>query len=213
MKKILSTILFFSFIAQITLAFSVDTSNWVDEPNSLNVNAVEIMLDSDLKNDFRVYQVTVKNKNGNTVDAMIPTNATAAGDVESLIKNGVTLKKLMQLPAHIAVESYKEDVGSGAVAKAHKGLIYVVSTAGAACAGAGFLGFYPQQKIEEYFSHKKMKKEFEKYSSKLIDKHSFTANEEKDFVLFVPMDTKGPYIITKSRNDADETIYSEYHQL
>ena len=39
------------------------------------------------------------------------------------------------------------------------------------------------------------------------------ANEEKDFVLFVPINSDYPYIKINSRNDEDENIYSDYHQL
>ena len=213
MKKFFATILGLVFIAQSAFAFSADTEGWVDNEKVMSVSAVEIDLKSDLKSDFRIFQVVAKNKTNSTLDVLIPSNVTAQNDVEKVISSGLTFKELMALPTQIATESYKEDVGDGAIAKAHKGLIYVVSTAGAVCAGAGFLGFYPQQKTEEYFSHKKIRKEFKPLSSKIVGEFTMAANEEKDFVLFMPIDSDGPYIKTHSRNDEDENIHSDYHQL
>ena len=58
-----------------------------------------------------------------------------------------------------------------------------------------------------------MRKEFKKISSKIYGEFTMAANEEKDFILFVPIENKTPYIKTNSRNDGDENVYSDYHQL
>ena len=213
MKKFFATVLAILFFAQGAWAFVVDTDRWVDNYKLVDVEAVEIDLKSDLKNDFRVFQVIATNKASSTVDLVIPSNLSAAKDVETVIKSGLTFKQLMELPTQIATESYKEDVGTGVIAGAHKGLIYAVSTAGAICAGAGFLGFYPQQKTEEYFAHKKIRNEFKRLSPKIVGEFTLTANEKKDFLLFVPIVGKTPFIKVLSRNDQDENIYSDYHQL
>ena len=144
---------------QAVSALPADTNGWVCNPNHVSVSAGEIDLKSDLKNDFRIYQTTLTNLTNQSVDVSIPTNASADETVNKILNSGITIKELMVLPKQIATESYKEDVGTGNIAKAHKGLIYITASAGAIAAGAGMLGIYPQQKVEEYFSHKKIRKE------------------------------------------------------
>ena len=62
MKKFFATIFGLVFLTQSVFAFSEDTEGWVDNTSAVSVNAVEIDLKSDLKSDFRIYQVTAKNK-------------------------------------------------------------------------------------------------------------------------------------------------------
>ena len=74
------------------------------------------------------------------------------------------------------------------------------------------LGYYPQQKAEEYFSHKKIKNEFKKISEKLTYEHTLAPLDEIDVLLFVPIEFNSPIIKTNSRSDEND-VYSEYHQL
>lgn len=212
MKKILSFLLICLSISNTVFAFSVDTKGWVDNPELADVVASEIDLKSDLKNDFRVFQTTITNLTNDTIDIFVPTNKTANDEVNKILNSGISFKELMQIPKQIAVDSYKEDVGTGKIAKAHKGLIYIVATGGAIVAGAGLLGVYPQQKTEEYFSHKKIRKEYKKINPNLVDEFTLAPLEQKDFVLFVPIDCKTPLINTNSRSDEND-VYSDYHQL
>lgn len=212
MKKFLSLFLVFLCASNAAFCFPVDTSEWVDNPDNVSVSASEVELKSDLKNDFRVFQTTVTNITNDTIDVFVPTNKTANASVEKLINSGISFKELMEVPKQIAVDSYNEDVGTGKIAKAHKGLIYIVATAGAVAAGAGLLGVYPQQKTEEYFAHKKIKKEYKKITNKLIDEFTLAPLEQKDFLIFIPIENKTPVINTHSRGDEND-VYTDYHQL
>ena len=69
-----------------------------------------------------------------------------------------------------------------------------------------------QQKVEEYFSHKKIRKEYKKISTDLIGNFTLSPLEQKDFLMFVPIENKLPLIKTNSRKD-ENNIYNEYHQL
>lgn len=213
MKKFLALVLVMLSIAQGVYAFGVDTSQWVcAEPGQISVVAAELDLKSDLKNDYHVYQASLKNKTNSTLDISIPSNNNIEETVKKILNSGLTIKDLMELPKQIAVESYKEDVGDGTIAKAHKGLIYVTASAGAAVAGAGLIGVYPQQKVEEYFSHKKIKKEFKKYQSAIISDFTMAPLSQKDLLIFVPVDNSACIINVKNRDD-DNDVYSDYHQL
>lgn len=207
----LSLLIFFTALSSAS-ALEADTSNWLNNTDSAEVSAFELDLKSDLKNDFRLYQVTLTNKTDKTIDADVVSNKRSIVNVKNLIKESLTFKELMYVPKQLATESYKEDVGTGNVAKAHKSLIYVSSTAGAVVTGAGFLGLYPQQKVEEYFSHKKIKKEYKKITSNLIDEFTVAPYEQKDFVMLVPLEEMTPYIKLHPRNE-DSGVYNEYHQL
>ena len=212
MRKILSLFLVFLFTVNSALAFSVDTTGWADKPELVSVSASEMDLKSDLKNDFRVFQTTITNNTDAAVDIIIPSNKIANDSVEKLIASGLSFKELMAVPAQLATDSYKEDVGQGTVAKAHKSLICVLATAGAVAAGAGFLGMYPQQKTEEFFAHKKMRKEYKKISKNVICDLTLPPLEQADVLLFVPIDYQNPLLIINSRNDASD-VYTDYHQL
>lgn len=212
MKKFLSTILVLLSFAQTTFAFSADTTGWAENPEHINVSASEIDLKSDLKNDFKVYQTTLTNVTQSTIDVSIPTNKTADNEVDKILKSGLSFKELMVVPKQIAVDSYNEDVGTGKVAKAHKGLIYILATAGTVAAGAGLLGIYPQQKTEEYFANRKIKKEYNKITGELNDEFTLAPLEQKDVLILVPIDNTETVIYTHSRGDVDD-VYSDYHQL
>jgi hypothetical protein len=129
-----------------------------------------------------------------------------------LLKDGLTFKELMEVPTQLALESYKEDVGTGKIAKAHKGFINVASTAGAIAAGVGFLGMYPQQKAEEYFAHRRIKKEFKQISSSLTKEYSLAPLEQKDFLIITPIEMQKPFVDTLIKKEETE-ISSEFHQL
>ena len=214
MKKFLATVLVISAICQGVYAFPVDTSDWVcsEEPGQLSVSAAEIDLKSDLKQEYRVYQTSLENKTNSTLDISIPSNAIVDSNVNKILNGGLSIKELMQIPKEIAVESYKEDVGTGCIAAAHKGLIYTTATAGAVAAGAGLIGVYPQQKIEEYFSHKKIKKEYKKYYGSLISDFTMPPMSQKDLIIFVPIENTNCVINVNNRIDRDD-IYSDYHQF
>lgn len=212
MKKFFALLLVLIFANNTVLAFTVDTQGWVDNPENASVIASELNLKSDLKNDYRIYQTTITNISNNTIDVFIPVNKSAPDYINKLLNTGISFKELMTVPKEIAVDSYKEDVGNGNIAKAHKGLICVVATAGAVAAGAGLLGVYPQQKVEEYFSHKKIRKEYSKFNNKLLSEFTLSPLEQKDFILFVPIDSKNPVINTNSREDEND-IFMDYHQL
>lgn len=213
MKKFLSTVLVLLAFAQNVLAFSVDTSEWVcAEPGQVAVVAAEIDLKSDLKNDYRVYQASIENKTNSTLDISIPSNSNIDENVKKILNGGLSFKELMQLPKQIAVESYKEDVGEGKIAAAHKGLIYLTASAGAVAAGAGLLGVYPQQKTEEYFAHKRIKKEYKRFQGNLISDFTMAPLSQKDLLIFVPVDNSACIINVKNRDD-DNDVYSDYHQL
>ncbi len=213
MRKIFALILVLLFCAQNVYAFSADTSGWAQNPEHIEVSAAELDLKSDLKNDFKVYQSTITNITASTIDVSIPSNENANEAVDKILKNGLSFKELMTVPKQIAVDSYNEDVGTGKIAKAHKGLIYVLASAGAVVAGAGLLGVYPQQKTEEFFAHKKIKKEYKKINQNLTDSFTLAPFEQKDITIFVPIENNSPIIYTQSREDYQEDIYSEYHQL
>lgn len=212
MKKFFALLLVLIFANNTVFAFTVDTQGWVDNPENASVIASELNLKSDLKNDYRIYQTTITNISNNTIDVFIPVNKSAPDYINKLLDTGISFKELMTVPKEIAVDSYKEDVGNGNIAKAHKGLICVVATAGAVAAGAGLLGVYPQQKVEEYFSHKKIRKEYSKFNNKLLSEFTLSPLEQKDFILFVPIDSKNPVINTNSREDEND-IFMDYHQL
>ena len=212
MKKFFALLLVLIFANNTVFAFTVDTQGWVDNPENASVIASELNLKSDLKNDYRIYQTTVTNISNNTIDVFIPVNKSAPDYINKLLNTGISFKELMTVPKEIAVDSYKEDVGNGNIAKAHKGLICVVATTGAVAAGAGLLGVYPQQKVEEYFSHKKIRKEYSKFNNKLLSEFTLSPLEQKDFILFVPIDSKNPVINTNSREDEND-IFMDYHQL
>lgn len=212
MKKFLSLMLVFLAMSNTAFAFPVDTTGWVDNPDNVSVSASEIDLKSDLKNDFRIFQTTITNVTNDTIDVSVPTNTKANTNVDELINSGLSFKELMTVPKQIAVDSYNEDVGTGKIAKAHKGLIYIVATAGAVAAGAGLMGIYPQQKTEEYFAHKKIKNEYKKITSQLIDEFTLAPLEQRDFLIFIPIENKNPVINTYSRSDEND-IYTDYHQL
>lgn len=212
MKKFFALLLVLIFANNTVFAFTVDTQGWVDNPENASVIASELNLKSDLKNDYRIYQTTITNISNNTIDVFIPVNKSAPDYINKLLNTGISFKELMTVPKEIAVDSYKEDVGNGNIAKAHKGLICVVATAGAVAAGAGLLGVYPQQKVEEYFSHKKIRKEYSKFNNKLLSEFTLSPLEQKDFILFVPIDSKNPVINTNSREDEND-IFMDYHQL
>lgn len=213
MKKVLGIIIAYLILSQNVFALSVNTEDWTNKKDILTVDAVEMDLRSDLKNDFKIYQTTLTNKTGNTVDIVIPSNKSAKKDVNLMLKDGLTLSDLMALPKEIAVESYKEDVGSGTVATAHKGLIYAFSTAGAIVTGVSLLGIYPQQKTEEFFSHKKIKKEYKKISTNIVGEFSLAPNQQKDLILFVPIEKETPFINIQTRPEEEEDTHSGYHQL
>ena len=212
MKKFFALLLVLIFANNTVFAFTVDTQGWVDNPENASVIASELNLKSDLKNDYRIYQTTITNISNNTIDVFIPVNKSAPDYINKLLNTGISFKELMTVPKEIAVDSYKEDVGNGNIAKAHKGLICVVATTGAVAAGAGLLGVYPQQKVEEYFSHKKIRKEYSKFNNKLLSEFTLSPLEQKDFILFVPIDSKNPVINTNSREDEND-IFMDYHQL
>lgn len=212
MKKVLSLVLVILSMCETAFAFPVDTSEWVCTPDQLEVSATEIDLKSDLKNSFRVFQATIKNITNNTLDISLNTNKTADEKVTKILNSGVTLKELMAIPKDIAVTSYNEDVGTGKVASAHKGLICILASAGAIVTGAGLIGVYPQQKAGEYFSHKKIRKEYKKITGSLISEMTLPPSAEKDVVLFVPIENSS-CIINTTIKDQETDIYSDYHQL
>ena len=212
MKKLVALFLAILFTLNTAFAFSVDTTGWADKPELVIIEASELDLKSDLKNDFRAFQITVTNNTDAAVDVIIPSNKIANESVEKLIASGLSFKELMAVPAQLATDNYKEDVGTGPVAKAHKSLICVLATAGAVAAGAGMLGIYPQQKTEEFFSHKKMRKEFKKIKKNVICELTLPPLEQSDLLLFVPIDFQNPLLLINSRNDASD-VYTDYHQL
>ena len=71
MKKFFATILGLVFIAQSAFAFSADTEGWVDNEKVMSVSAVEIDLKSDLKSDFRIFQVVAKNKTNSWLSELL----------------------------------------------------------------------------------------------------------------------------------------------
>lgn len=213
MKKLLSLILLFISLGQSVCAFPTDTTGWACNPDNLSVDASEISLKSDIKNEYKIFQTTLTNLTAQTLDVAIPVNANANVIIEKLLESGLTFKELMAIPKQIAVESYKEDVGEGVIAAAHKGLIYVAASAGAVVVGAGLLGIYPQQKTEEFMSHKKIKKEYKKYNANFINELTLAPLEQKDIYLLLPISGKNACIIhSKHRNDESD-IYTDYHQL
>lgn len=210
MKKLLIfTIMLF---AQAGFAYTVDTTEWACNPKHLGVSATEVDLKSDLKNDFKLYQTTVKNLSNNELVVTLPTNESIETAVQDILKSGLKVSELLDLPKQIAVDCYKEDVGEGKVATAHKGLINVLGTAGSVVAGAGMLGIYPQQKFEEYVSHKRIKKEFKKYKGDIIGDFVLSPNSSQEFLLFVPLRGNSCVIDTKIKENSSE-VYSDFHQL
>lgn len=210
MKKFLIfTIMLF---AQAGYAYTVDTTEWACNPKHLGVSATEVDLKSDLKNDFKLYQTTVKNLSNNELVVTLPTNESIEAAVQDILKSGLKVSELLDLPKQIAVDCYNEDVGEGKVATAHKGLINVLGTAGSVVAGAGMLGIYPQQKFEEYVSHKRIKKEFKKYKGDIIGDFVLSPNSSQEFLLFVPLRGDSCVIDTKIKENSSE-VYSDFHQL
>ncbi|MBS4760039.1 MAG: hypothetical protein KHX03_05025 [Clostridium sp.] len=212
MKKLMSTLLIFLCLSETVLAIPVDTTGWACNPEHISVNASEIQLKSDLKNDFRVYQTTISNLTKNTVDVSIPVNNSFMENVNKLLNSGLSFKELMTIPKQIAVDSYNEDVGTGNIAKAHKGLIYILASAGAVIAGAGLIGVYPQQKTEEFFSKRKVRKEYSKINKNIIDSLVLSPLEEKDVYLFMPIENNA-CVINSSIREEEQELNSDYHQL
>ena len=212
MKKFFILFVVLVSISQTVFAFGVDTTEWIcAEPGQLKIEAAEIDLKSDLKSDYRLYQTNISNKTNSTLDITVPTNYNIDKIVNEILSGGLKIKELMQVPKEIAVESYKEDVGEGTIAKAHKGLIYLTTSAGAAVAGAGLIGIYPQQKLEEYFSHKKIKKEYNKLKNNLFHEFVLGPQKQKDVMILVPIDHSSCLINVRNRDD-DNDVYSDYHQ-
>lgn len=212
MRKFLTTIIVSLLFIEAGYAFTADTRDWACNPKHLDILATEIDLKSDLKNDYRLYQTTIKNLSNNELTVTLPTNENLEKSVEDILKSGLKVGELLDLPKQIAVDCYNEDVGNGKVATAHKSLINVLGTAGSIAAGAGMLGIYPQQKFEEYVSHKKIKKEFKKYKNDIIGDFVLSPNSSQEFLLFVPLRGDSCLIDTKIKENSSE-IYSDYHQL
>ena len=212
MKKFFATSLIFLSLSQTCFALTADTTGWACSPEHISVSAAEIELKSDLKNDFKVYQSTITNLTQQTADVTIPVNAVFSKSVANILNSGISFKELMEVPKQIAVDSFNEDVGDGNIAKAHKGLIYVLGSAGAVIAAAGLIGVYPQQKTEEFFSKKKLKKEYAQINKNIIDSLTLSPLEERDVYLFVPIDNKACIINTKLREENLDDG-KDYHQL
>lgn len=212
MKKFLLSIIISLFFIEAGYAFTVDTSDWACNPEHLDILATEIDLKSDLKNDFRLYQTTIKNISNNELIVTLPTNENIEDSVAYILKSGLKVGELLDLPKQIAVDCYNEDVGEGKIATAHKGLINVLGTAGSIAAGAGMLGIYPQQKFEEYVSNKRIKKEFKKYKGDIIGDFVLSPNSSQEFILFVPLKSDNCLIDTKIKENNSE-VYSDFHQL
>lgn len=212
MKKLFALILILSLQVNAVLAFPIDTTGWACNPEHVDVAASELDLKSDLKSDFRLFQVTVKNTTTSDVEVTVPSNKNFDLDVQKLLNSGLTVKDLVELPRQIAVDCYNEDVGEGKIANAHKGLINVLGTAGAVVAGAGMMGIYPSQKIEEYFSHKKIRKEYKKYFKEIVSDFVLAPNASQDLIIFVPINTTSCIIKTNLKETNNE-VYSDYHQL
>ena len=212
MKKFLSIASVLLMTTHSVNAFPADTTTWACKPNHIEITASEIELKSDLKNDFRLYETTIKNISGNELSVVFPNNQNMSESVTTILNSGLTVKELLDLPKQIAIDCYNEDVGEGKVATAHKGLINVLGTAGSVAAGVGMLGIYPQQKYEEYVSHKKIKKEFKKYSKDIIGDLILTPNSIQEVLLFVPIKDAGCVINTSVKENSTE-VYSDYHQL
>ena len=208
MKKFLSTILVVLFLSQVVYAFSVDTTDWACIPEHFDIVATEI----DLKNDYRLFQTTIKNISSNELSVVLPSNQNVEQVVSDILNSGLKVKELLDLPKQIAVDCYNEDVGVGKVATAHKSLINVLGTAGSVAAGVGMLGIYPQQKYEEYVSHKKIKKEFKKYKGDIIGDFIISPNSSQEILLFVPINGTGCLIDSKVKENSSE-VYSDFHQL
>jgi hypothetical protein len=201
-----------SSLALEVFAIPLDTIGWIDNSNIIQCEAVELDLKSDLKNDFRVFQLVLTNLTKDSVHLTFKTNQSIPNDISNLLKDGLSFKELMEVATQLALESYKEDVGTGKIAKAHKGFINVASTAGAIAAGVGFLGMYPQQKAEEYFAHRRIKKEFKQISSSLTKEYSLAPLEQKDFLIITPIEMQKPFVDTLIKKEETE-ISSEFHQL
>lgn len=212
MKKFLTIASVLLFSTNVASSFPADSSDWACSPNHIEITATEIDLKSDLKNDFRLYETTIKNISGNELSVIFPNNKNMEKSVNDILTSGLTVKELLDLPKQIALDCYKEDVGEGKVATAHKGLINVLGTAGSIAAGAGMLGIYPQQKYEEYVSHKKIKKEFKKYSKNIVEDMILTPNSIQEVLLFVPIKGTDCIINTSVKENSTE-VYSDYHQL
>lgn len=212
MKKFLSIASVLLMTAHSVNAFPADTTTWACKPNHIEITASEIELKSDLKNDFRLYETTIENISGNELSVVFPNNQNMSESVTTILNSGLTVKELLDLPKQIAIDCYNEDVGEGKVATAHKGLINILGTAGSIAAGAGMLGIYPQQKYEEYVSHKNIKKEFKKYSKNLVGDIILTPNSIQEVLLFVPIKGSDCVINTNVKENSTE-VYSDYHQL
>ncbi len=212
MKKVFSLVLIFLSLSQAVFAIPVDTTGWACNPEHVSASAAEVVLKSDLKNDYKLFQTTITNITSNTLDITIPVNSSFRDNVNGVLKSGLSFKELMTVPKQIAVDSYNEDVGEGKIAKAHKSLIYILASAGAVIAGAGLIGVYPQQKTEEYFSKRLLKKEFSKISKNIVDTATLAPFETKDVYLFLPIENYSCIIDSKMREPESE-INSDYHQL
>ena len=214
MKKLLATVLILFMTCEAVMAFPADTTGWVCTPGHVDVSASEIDLSSDIKDEYRVYQTTITNITSSAVDIFLPSNQNADEAINKMLNSGVTVKQILSIPKQIAVDCYNEDVGTGNIAKARKGLIYVLATAGATVAGVGMLGVYPQQKFDEYFMHKRIKKEYKKTIGVLTSELTLAPLSQADIVILVPIDNKSCLIRTKIKDlDEDIDIYSDYHQL
>ena len=214
MKKFLSAVLILFMFGEAAMAFPADTTGWACSPEHVGVNASEIDLNSDIKDEYRLYQTTITNITSSSVDVFIPANQNADEEINKMLESGLTFKNLIEIPKQIAIDCYNEDVGTGNIAKARKGLIYVLATAGAAVAGVGMLGVYPQQKFDEYLAHKKIKKEYKKTIGALTSEFTLAPLSQADIVILVPINNNSCLIRTKIRDiDEDIDIYSDYHQL
>ena len=212
MKKFLSLVLVLLSVCEAGLAIPIDTTGWACHPEHVSVSASEIDLKSDLKNDYRVFQVTLTNLTNHSLEVIMPMNAIADEAVNKILNNKLSIKDLMDLPKEIAVGSYNEKVADNTFGKAHKGLLYILGSAGAACAGATLIGVYPQQKTEEYFSHKKIKKEYKKISGELVGEVTIEPMGEEEVFLMVPIENEACIIKTKLHDDESD-VYTDYHQL
>lgn len=212
MKKFLSTLLALLLSSQLVFAFGVDTSEWCCNPQHLEITATEIDLTSDLRNDYRLFEASIKNISNSELDVIIPSNRNLREDIDKIIHSGLKVSELIDLPKQIAIDCYNEDVGTGKVATAHKGIINVLGTAGSIAAGVGMLGIYPQQKFEEYVSHKRIKKEYKLYVKDIVGDFVLMPNSQQEILLFIPIKSTECIIQTNIKAPSAE-VYSDYHQL
>lgn len=212
MKKFVSVFLTTLLTAQCALSFPAMTDSWACDPTVVSVSANESYLKSDIKNDYNLYDATITNTTDQVIEVTLPTNANMNKNIQAMLKSGLTFKDLMYLPKKIAVDTYNEDVGTGNIATPRKGLNYVLGSAGAVVAGVGLLGVYPQQKLDDFWAHKKIKKEYKKLSKNLVAEFTLSPQSSKSVVLLIPIENTSCVIQTKLK-DEELNVYSEYHQL